>query len=159
MGDWNGLLQGPAHWMLNKFCDRVVGTVSPNATYQNLVNTLMGSVWTQYHNMCTFIDSFYVELTGVAGFNKDKAWKLVGGCVLALFLSLEPYCSPVTILEDVKTIHKKAACLWAVFQCHQVGKSFDLVKYRGQLAVVKEMSLFTLTECVDPSKIEGCALC
>jgi hypothetical protein len=63
--------------MLNNFCDGA-GTVSPSATYQNLGNTLMGSGRTQWHNMCMFIDSFYVELTGVAGFNKDKAWKLVG---------------------------------------------------------------------------------
>jgi hypothetical protein len=142
--------------MLNKFCDGVLGTVSPSATYQNLVNTLMGSVRTQWHNMCTFIDSFYVELTGVAGFNKDKAWKLVGRCVAALFSSLEPYRSPVTMLEDMSTIDNKAACLWAVLQCHRVGKSFDLVKYRGHPAVVKEMSLFMLTERVDPSEIEAC---
>jgi hypothetical protein len=33
--------------MLNKCCDSVLGTVSPIATYQNLVNTRMGSVRTQ----------------------------------------------------------------------------------------------------------------
>jgi hypothetical protein len=130
--------------MLNKFCDGVIGTVSPTATYQNLVNTLMGSVHTQWHNMCTFIDSFYVEWMGVAGFNKDKAWKLVGRCVVALFSSLEPYSSPVTMLEDMSTLENKAACLWAILQCHRTGKSFDLVKYRGHPAVVKEMSLFML---------------
>jgi hypothetical protein len=67
--------------MLNKFCDGMLRMVSPNVSYQNLVNTLMGSVRTQWHNMCTFIDSFYVKLMGVAGFNKDKAWKLVGWCI------------------------------------------------------------------------------
>jgi hypothetical protein len=142
--------------MLNKFCDGVLGTVPPMATYENLVNNLMGGVRTQWHNMCTFIDSFYVELTGVAGFNKEKAWKLVGRCVAALFSSLEPYRSPVTMLEDMNTLDNKAACLWAVLQCHRVGKSFDLVKYRGHPAVVKEMSLFMLTERVDPSEIEAC---
>ncbi len=135
----------------------MLGTVSPSATYQSLVNTLMGSMRTQWHNMCTFIDSFYVELTGVAGFNKDKAWKLVGRCVAALFSSLKPYRSPVTVLEYMSTIDNKAACLWAVLQCHRVGKSFDLVKYRGHPAVVKEMSLFMLTERVDPNEIDKMA--
>jgi hypothetical protein len=49
------------------------------------------------------------------------------------------------MLEDLSTIDNKAACLWAVLQCHPVGKAFHLVKYRGHPAVVKEMSLFMLT--------------
>jgi hypothetical protein len=144
--------------MLNKFVDGVLGTVnlSASAACLNLVNVLMGSIRQQWHNMCTFIYSFYGELTGVAGFNKEKAWKLVGRCVAALFSALEPYCSPVTMLEDLSTINNKAACLWAVLQCHRVGKAFDLVKYRGHPAVVKEMSLFMLTKRVDPSEIEAC---
>jgi hypothetical protein len=77
--------------MLSKFCDGVLGTVPPNSLFENLANMLLISVQTQWHNMCTFIDSFYVELTGVAGFNKEKAWKLVGRCVAALFSSLQPY--------------------------------------------------------------------
>jgi hypothetical protein len=136
----------------------VLGTVPPSATYFNLVSTLMSSVRSQWHNMCTFIDSFYVELTGEAGFNKEKAWKLVGRCVAALFSALEPYRSPVTMLEDMSTLDNKAACLWAVLQCHRVGMAFDLVQYRGHPAVVKEMSLFMLTERVDPSALDVCAL-
>jgi hypothetical protein len=132
--------------MLNKFCDGVLGTVPLGATNKNLVNTLLISVRTQWHNMCMFGDSFYVELTGVAGFNKEKAWKLVGHCVAALFSSLQPYCSPVAMLEDMGTIDNKAACIWAVLQCQRVGMSFDLVKYRSHPLVVKEMSLFMLME-------------
>jgi hypothetical protein len=58
--------------------------------------------------MCTFIDSFYVELTGVAGFNKDKAWKLVGCCFAALFSSLQPHRSPVGRLEGMGSVESKA---------------------------------------------------
>jgi hypothetical protein len=142
--------------MLDKFVTGVLGTVSPTTSYYNLVSVLMSSVRTQWHNMCTFIDSFYVELTGEAGFNKDKAWKLVGRCVAALFSALEPYRSPVTMLEDANTLENKAACLWAVLQCHRVGMTFDQVNYRGHPAVVKEMSLFMLTERVDPSELDAC---
>jgi hypothetical protein len=113
--------------MLNKFCNGVLGTVPPNSSYENLVNTLLISVRTQWHNMCTFIHSFYVELTGVAGFNKEKAWKLVGHCVAALFSTLQPYRSPVAMLEDMSTLDNKAACIWAVLQCHRVRINFDLV--------------------------------
>jgi hypothetical protein len=60
------------------------------------------------------------------------------------------------MLEDMSTLGNKAACIWAVLQCHRVGISFDLVKYRGHPSVVKEMSLSMLMEQVDPSKVEAC---
>jgi hypothetical protein len=59
--------------MLNKFCDGILGTVPPNSSFKNLANTLLITVRTQWQIMCTFIDSFFVKLTGVAGFNKEKA--------------------------------------------------------------------------------------
>jgi hypothetical protein len=64
--------------MLNKVCDGVPGTVPPNSPFKNLVNTLLISVRMQWHNMCTFIDSFYIKLTGVAGFKKGEGLE-VGG--------------------------------------------------------------------------------
>jgi hypothetical protein len=93
-------------------------------------------------------------LTGVSGFAADKAWALVGRCVAALFGALQPYRSPVTMLEDLGTLENKAACIWAVLQCHRVGGEFDIVAYRGHPAVVKEMSLFMLTERVDPHEMD-----
>jgi hypothetical protein len=71
----------------------VLGSVLPKLSYENLVNTLLISVQTQWHNMCTFIDSFYVELTGVAGFNKEKEDLEVGlalCCCSLLFLANLP---------------------------------------------------------------------
>jgi hypothetical protein len=62
----------------------------------------------------------------------------------------------MAMLEDMSTLDNKAAFIWVVLQCHCVGISFDLVKYRGHPSVVKEMSLFMLTERVDPSKVEAC---
>ena len=58
------------------------------------------------------------------------------------------------MLEDLGTLENKAACIWAVLQCHQVGGEFDILAYRGHPAVVKEMSLFMLTECVDPCEMQ-----
>ncbi len=69
---------------------------------------------------------------------------------------MAPYRAPVTMLDEMDDWDARAACVWAVMQCHQVGWAFDLVKYRGHPAVVKEMSLFLLTERVDPSEITAC---
>lgn len=100
------------------------------------------------------MDSFYIEFTGVSRFGAQKAGKLVGRCILALFETLQPYHSPVTMLEDLRTLENKATCVWVILQCHQVGDEFDLVSYLGHPGVVKEMSLFMLTERVDPCEVE-----
>jgi hypothetical protein len=109
----------------------------------------------QWNELCTFIDSFYIELTNVAGFSADKAWKLVGRCCAALFSVMQPYRAPIAMLPDLGPLESKAACLWAVLQSHRVAKAFELVKYRGHPSVVKEMSLFMLTERVDPSQVSA----
>jgi hypothetical protein len=119
-----------------------------------MVLLLAMNVHSQWHKLCAFVDSFYIELMGVSGFAPNKAWSLVGRCVAALFGALQPYRSPVTMLEDLGTLENKAACIWAVLQCHRVGGESDLVAYRGHLAVVKEMSLFMLTERVDPNEMD-----
>jgi hypothetical protein len=123
--------------MLNSFCNGVLVTVPLGSLYKNLVNTLVIDVQTQRKSMCTFIDSFYVELTGATGFNKDKAWKLVGPCVAALFSSLQPYRSLVGRLEDIGIVgESKAACIWAVLQCHCVLGMISI------LSSIKDIPLF-----------------
>jgi hypothetical protein len=78
--------------MLEKFVTGVLGNMSStNAPSRQLANALMANVRMQWSNMCTYMDSFYFELTGVAAFEKEKAWKLVGRCVGALFAALDPY--------------------------------------------------------------------
>jgi hypothetical protein len=59
------------------------------------------------------------------------------------------------MLPDLGTLESKAACMWAVLQSHRVADAFKKVKYRGHPAVVKEMSLFMLTERVDPSQVNS----
>jgi hypothetical protein len=144
--------------MLEKFLNGVQGATSQSASYYVMVLLLATNIQSQWHNLCSFVDSFYIELTGVWGFAPAKAWALVGHCVAALFDALQPYRSPVTMLEDLGTLENKASCIWAVLQCHRVGGEFDLVAYRGHPAVVKEMSLFMLTERVDPNEMDKLTL-
>ena len=132
----------------------VQGATSQSASYYVMVLLLAMNVRSQWHKLCAFVDSFYIELTGVSGFAPNKAWALVGRCVAALFGALQPYPSPVTMLEDLGTLENKAACIWAVLQCHRIRGEFDLVAYRGHPAVIKEMSLFKLTERVDPNEMD-----
>lgn len=71
----------------------------------------------------------------------------MGHCSAALFASLQPYHLHVTMLEDIGTLDNKAACIWVVLQCHRFGQSFDLIKYRGHSAVVKEVVFVVAQLC------------
>ena len=45
--------------------------------------------------------------------------------------------------------------IWAVLQCHRVVAGFAAVQFRGHTSIVREMSLFMLTERVDPTELVG----
>jgi hypothetical protein len=141
--------------LIYKYNDGVLGAVDQASPHQNLVMSLLTNIMAQWNEMCTFIDSFYIELTNVTGFSSDKAWKLVGRCCAALFGAMQPFWAPVAILPDLSPLESKAACLWAVLQSHRVAHAFKKVQYRGHPAVVKEMNLFMLTERVDPLEVTG----
>jgi hypothetical protein len=104
--------------LISKYCEGVLGTVDKMAPYRTLVMSLVTNVVAHWNNMCTFIDSFYIELTNVAGFSPDKARKLVGCCCAALFAAMQPYRAPVTMLPDLGPLESKATCVWALLQCH-----------------------------------------
>jgi hypothetical protein len=43
--------------------------------------------------------------------------------------------------------------MWAIFQMHRVIQSFISVQFKSHPAIVKEISLFMVTERVDPKEI------
>jgi hypothetical protein len=104
--------------LISKYYEDVLGAVHRMAPYRTLLMSLLTNVVAQWNNLCTFIDSFYIELRNIAGFSPDKAWKLVGRCCAALFGAMQPYRTPVTMLPDLGPLESKAACMWAVLHCH-----------------------------------------
>jgi predicted nuclease with TOPRIM domain len=57
--------------------------------------------------------------------------------------------------KDLQDLHSKSSLIWAVLRCHRIMQQFIEVKFRGHPAIVKEMTLFMLTERVDPSEISN----
>jgi hypothetical protein len=55
----------------------------------------------------------------------------------------------------MKTLDNKAAFTWGVLQCHRVKDEFIKLDFQGHPGFDKEMSLFVLTERVDPSEISS----
>jgi hypothetical protein len=101
----------------------------------------------------SFINTFYQELNQLAKFPPKAAWLLVGRCVGAVFDARSVIRSNGGMLDDPGVLHTKTQFIWAVLQGHRVVTSFTVVQFRGHTAIGKELSLFMLTERVDPSEL------
>jgi hypothetical protein len=87
---------------LRQFCTAVEGSMAKGTVYRSLAMSLIGDVKTQWLTLCySFIDLFYIEQTGVTNFPKEKAWKLTGCCVAAVFTAMGPYRASVSRLDDL----------------------------------------------------------
>jgi hypothetical protein len=89
--------------------------MAKGASYRSLALSLLGDVRTQWSTLCPFLDSFYIKLTGVANFPKEKAWKLTGRCVAAIFTAMGSYRASVSRLDDMVNLENKASCMWGSY--------------------------------------------
>jgi hypothetical protein len=64
------------------------------------------------------------------------------------------YRSKFIMIAEYSSMDSKTALLWTVLQCHRHMREFMVVRFQGHPVIVKEMSLFMLTERVDPHQIE-----
>jgi hypothetical protein len=134
---------------LKLFCSGVNGSIPKGASYCGLAISLLSDVKNRWSTLCAFIDTFYIKLTDVALFPIDKAWKLTGRCLAAVFTAMGSHRAPVSLLDDLVPLENKGSCMWGVMQCHQIVFEFEKVDYRGH-PVVTEMNLLLLMERVDP---------
>ena len=61
--------------------------------------------------------------------------------------------SEVALLEEVVTQDHKAQMIWAVLQCHAMVEQFIEVDFKGHTVMVQQMTLFMMTERVDPAQM------
>jgi hypothetical protein len=120
----------------------------------NVARQLKDNVLFQWNCLVDFMEDFYKDLTDVANFSADRAWLLVGRCVGALFRELNPVRSEISRLEETKSLENKSQVIWAVMQCHIKIKEFIELEFKSHPAIVREISLFLLTERVDPDTIK-----
>lgn len=156
--EWIGIGGSESHkatldQRVSTFCEGVRGTIS--GAGKPIALALLLSAQDQFTKMVGFIDRFYQELTQVAKFPKQPAWLLVGRCVGAVFEAMATIRAKVSRIEEPNELHSKTQVIWAVLQCNRVIGEFSKLQFRGHTAIVKEMSLFMLTERVDPTELVG----
>jgi NurA-like 5'-3' nuclease len=118
-----------------------------------LVKQLIIAVKEQWYELVSWMDEFYKQLTEEAKFKEEAPWRLVGRCVAAIFDSMADYRAKVALIEDPKPLQNKAKIMWCVLQCHVVMGTFMAVNFQGHPIVVKEITMFMLTEGIDPDDL------
>jgi hypothetical protein len=118
-----------------------------------LAKQLLISVKEQWYELVNWMDEFYKQLTEEANFKAEPAWRLVGRCVASVFDRMSDHRAKVALLEDPTPLESKAKLIWCVLQCHMVMERFIAVKFQGDPVIVKEITMFMVTERVDPDEL------
>jgi hypothetical protein len=119
---------------------------------------MLSKVASQWNSLVQFIEDFYGKLTQVARFPPDRAWLLVGKCVGAVFGEMTMARAEVVMLQDTELLENKAQIIWTTMRCHMILDEFIELGFESHPAIVKEISLFMLTERVDPKEIKTFSL-
>jgi archaellum component FlaC len=138
---------------LENFLEGVEGSLLGNTAGNTLAKDLLVKVAYQWNKFCTHIDKFYKELTTVSNFSPKTAFILIGRSSNAIWTAMRPFRTKISLLPDLKSLDNKASFIWGILQCHRVMDEFIDFKFQSHPAFVKEMSLFVLTERVDPAQI------
>lgn len=115
---------------------------------------LLERVRAQFSELCSFIETYYTDLTQKSRFKAGRAWGLVGRCVGAVFEGQVSIRAVAAMLDDLNSLPSKTLVIGSVLKCHAIIREFELVQYRSHPLIVKELSLFMLTEWVDPLEME-----
>jgi hypothetical protein len=105
--------------------------------------------------MVSWIDEFYKQLTEEANFKPESAWRLVGRYGAAIFDAMAETRARVALIEDPRPLENKAKIIWCVLQCHITMQKFIGVRFQGHPVIVKEITMFMISERVDPTELKN----
>ena len=156
--DWYGSgVDGIKHNLtteLRSYLNGIMGALNnQSGEGVELARHLNRQVISQWNDFVSFMEQSQTKLVEVAKFSDKAAWKLIGRYGVAFFEAMRPYRSAASLLENPQSLDDQAAILWAILQCHRTVDEFMHVGWEGHPAIVREMSLFMLTERVDPSQV------
>jgi hypothetical protein len=103
--------------------------------------------------MVSCIDTFHIDLIYVAKFTWPKAWQLLGWTMGLVFEAMAAPRAEVARMTRGQDLHSKTSLVWTVLRIHRAMQHFIEVKFQGHPTIFKEMTLFMLTERMDPSKL------
>jgi hypothetical protein len=136
-----------------KMLSGLKGTLRHQKGDTRLAGYLLDGVDRQFTRLVAFINVFHQELTTVANFPDKSAWKLIGRCLGGFFQTMVPVRSEVALFGEYQSIDRKAHVIWVVLQCHAVIDQFVALDFKGHTSMVQQMTLYMMTERVDPTQV------
>jgi hypothetical protein len=136
------------------FASGMLGNMGSGGGGNDLAKALLAEIKVQWYKFVGWVDEFYKQLTEGANF-KAKPWRLVGRCVAAIFDAMAEPRSKVALLDDPTPLENKARIIWCVLQCHTIMRSFINARFQGHPVIVKEITMFMVTERVDPAELDN----
>jgi hypothetical protein len=70
-----------------------------------------------------------------------------------VFDSMAEVRAKVALIEDPKPLESKVKIIWCVLQCHMILQRFIIVRFQGHPVIVKEITMFMVTERVDTEEL------
>jgi hypothetical protein len=138
---------------VTKFVMGIRGSMRSQTDDTSLAMTLLDNVEIQLNKLVAFIDKFFKELTMIANFLVESAWKLIGRCLGGFFQAMVAVRSEMALVEEVWTRDTKAQMIWTVLQCHANVDQFVKLDFKGHTTMVQQMTLYMMTEQVDPAQM------
>ena len=141
---------------LTEFIDSVNGTLDLCETQgpeQDFARDMLDKIDKGWSALLRFTERFNTKLTVVAKFTAKTAWQLIGRCWGAVFEEMRPFRACLKEVRNVKTAEAKASVIWGVLQQHRILDEFIAFKFEAHPAIVRELSLFIITERADPQAI------
>jgi hypothetical protein len=83
----------------------------------------------------------------------ESAWKLIGQYLGGFFQTMVATRSKIALLEEARTMDTKAPVIWTVLQCHAIVEQFIKLDFKGHTTMVQQMTLYMMTERVDPAQM------
>jgi hypothetical protein len=118
-----------------------------------LARALLGQVSSQWMSLTEHFGKFNEDLVDISNFSRATAHLLVGRSSHAIWDDMRRYRSRIALLTNMNRLETKAAYIWGVLQCHRVMEEYVKASYQSHPSFVKELSMFMLTERVDPSQL------
>mmetsp|Transcript_22921 Transcript_22921/g.34751 ORF Transcript_22921/g.34751 Transcript_22921/m.34751 type:complete len:295 (+) Transcript_22921:845-1729(+) len=153
IGDGRDSYRDTLEDLLEAQTKNVRATISDGSGGQTMAEWLLDMTVLQWASYVQFVDKFYTKLVNDAKFTPSGAWRLMGRCSSAIFWAMCPFRTKVERLNDLNLPPQKAAMIWAVFQCHRIMDEFKSLKFESHPAIIREISMFIITERVDPEQV------
>jgi hypothetical protein len=118
-----------------------------------VAESLLGLIERQWIRLVSFVERFHTNLIKVAKYPEESAWRLIGRCLGGFFQTMVAVRSEASMLEETTSIDNKSQMIWTVFQCHAIVEQFIAVDFRGHTSMIQQMTLYIMTERVDPTEM------